>query len=110
MYSPAANVQPKFLFGVDGNVTNNLHFLDHNTVIYPCGHNIVIYRTDEKSQRFIPGLEGSEGITAMALSSNKKTLAVCEKSSKAIVSLYNVGKILEYVKEEVRYKKTTNLY
>jgi hypothetical protein len=46
----------------------------------------------------------------MALSSNKKTLAVCEKSSKAIVSLYNVGKILEYVKEEVRYKKTTNLY
>jgi len=40
---------PKFMFGFDANVKGNLHFLDENTVIYPCGNNVVIYRTDDKS-------------------------------------------------------------
>lgn len=58
---------PKFMFGSNSDVKNCIHFLDEFTVIYPCGHNVVIYRTDDHSQRFLPGLEGSEGITALAL-------------------------------------------
>ena len=40
----------------------------------------------------------------MALTANRKQLAVCEKASKAICSIYNVGKMLETSKE----KKQTN--
>ena len=47
--SSAISVAPKFLFGFKGDVKNNLFFLDHNMVCYPCGHNIVFYRIDDQS-------------------------------------------------------------
>lgn len=88
-------MQPRFLFGLKGDVKNNIIYLDDNIVAYPCGHNVVIYYMSEKMQRFIPGIEGSQGISALALSSSRKLLAVCEKSSNAICTVYNVGKFLE---------------
>ena len=36
----------------------------------------------------------------MALTANRKALAVCEKASKAICSIYNVGKLLETLKDK----------
>lgn len=95
------------MFGFNSDVNKNLHFLDENTVIYPCGHNVIIYRIDDRSQRFIPGIEGSEGITALALTKDKNTLAVCERAGKAICSIYNVGRLLEVIKEDVKTKKIT---
>lgn len=98
------------MFGFNSEVKNNLIFLDENTVIYPCGQNVVLYRIDDKSQRFIPGIPGAEGITCLALSKDKNTLAVCEKAPKAICVLYNVGKMLELIIEEVRTKKVTSIF
>jgi len=102
-------LMPKFMFGFKEDVKGNLFFLDHDVVVYPCGHNIVLYRIDDRSQRFIPGLEGSEGITAMALSSSRKYLAVCEKGPKPICTVYNVGRILESLKTENRSKKPSSV-
>jgi len=76
-------------------VKNNVIYLDDNIVCYPCGHNVVIYYMTEKMQRFIPGIEGSQGITALALSPSRKFLAVCEKGTNAICTVYNIGKFLE---------------
>jgi cilia- and flagella-associated protein 57 len=87
------------MFGLKGDVTNNCFFLDANTVIYPCGHNVVIFNKEDKTQRYIPGVEGSEGITAMALSPSKRYLAVCEKAAKAVCSIYNLAKFIEISKE-----------
>ena len=36
----------------------------------------------------------------MALTANRKQLAVCEKATKAICSIYNVGKMLETLKDK----------
>lgn len=36
----------------------------------------------------------------MALTANRKQLAVCEKAQKAICSVYNVGRMLEIMKEK----------
>jgi hypothetical protein len=96
------NVTPKFFFGHKGDVRGNLFWLDNSYTCYPCGHNIVFYNTEdnEKTQRFIPGIEGSEGITSMALSHKRGFLAVCEQSTKAICSVYNVGKMIETFKEK----------
>ena len=64
--------------------------MDDQTVLYPCGHNIIIYNIDDKSQKYISGIEGSEGISALALSPSKKFLAVCEKSERAICCVFDV--------------------
>ncbi len=59
-------------------------------MLYPCGHNIVIYNIEDKSQKYIQGIEGSEGISAIALSYSKKFLAVAEKAERAICCVYDV--------------------
>ncbi len=38
----------------------------------------------------LPGIEGSEGITALALSPSKKYLAVCEKAERAICGVVDI--------------------
>jgi len=98
-------VAPKFLFGHKGDVNGNLFFLDNQMVCYPCGHNIVIYSMESKQQKFIPGIEGSEGITAMALSHNRKHLAVCEMAKSAVVSVYNISKMLEFFRDKKTNEK-----
>jgi len=37
------------------------------------------------------GIDGSEGITALAVSPAKKFLAVCEKSERAICTVYDIN-------------------
>ena len=81
-------------------MSNNVLFLEDNIVAYPCGHNVVIYYMSEKMQRFIPGIEGSQGISALALSTSRKLLAVCEKSANAVCTVYNIGKFLELSPEK----------
>jgi hypothetical protein len=46
------------LFGLKGDVQGNLFYYDDQRVIYPVGHNVVIYNVDEKTQQYIPGKEG----------------------------------------------------
>jgi len=45
---PAIWLNPQFIFGVKGDVKNNLFFLDDLRVLFPAGHNIVIHNTDDK--------------------------------------------------------------
>lgn len=71
---------------------NNIYFLDDQRIIYPCGHNVVILSIgDDKAQEYIPGIEGSEGITALSLSHQKNYLAVCERSERAICCIYDIN-------------------
>jgi hypothetical protein len=55
--------------------------LSDNQFIYVCGNNIVINNTTDKSQRYIPGIEGTQGISSFELSPCKRYLAVCEIST-----------------------------
>ena len=72
-------------------MTDNIYFLDDNQVVYPSGHNIVIYHTEDKTIKTFPCIEGTEGVTAMAISKNRRTLAVAEKSDKTpIITIYRV--------------------
>ena len=99
-------VTPRFFFGLKGDVTNNCCFVDDNTVIYPCGHNVILYSMNEKIQRYIPGIEGSQGITSLTISHSKKLLAVCEQSTNAVCTVYNIQKFMDTVRD----KKSTTTY
>jgi hypothetical protein len=40
---------PRFMFGLKGDVSSNIHYIDDNHVLYPCGHNVVIFKLDDRS-------------------------------------------------------------
>ena len=74
-----ASVQTRFAYGLRSDVSGNVHFLDEQNVIYPVGSNTVIYNIDQKTQRFIPSSPTSLGPSCIAISPNRRYLAVAEK-------------------------------
>jgi len=82
----------RHVFGLKNNVKGNVSFTDEKHVLYPAGHNTILYQTDIKTQtRVFPGTEHSEGITCLSVSPNRKFLAVCERlHDKAICSIFDI--------------------
>ncbi|GLC59167.1 hypothetical protein PLESTB_001455600 [Pleodorina starrii] len=85
-----STLAPKYIFGFRADVKDNIHYAEDGSVVYPAGHNVVLYSPDTRTQRLIPGTLESEGITALCVSSNKKLLAVAERSDKAMISVYDM--------------------
>ena len=88
-----ATLVPRHAFGLKRDVKNNIWYVDENTVVYPCGHLLVIYNTETKQQKFIPGTEGVEAMTALALAPNRRCVAVAERAAdggRGTVSVYDV--------------------
>ena len=83
-------VSPRFIFGVNGELRNNLHLVDEHKLLYTAGHNVVVYSMDEKNQYFLQGSENVEKISTIAVSKSKKYLAVCEKSRWATCTIYDI--------------------
>ena len=86
-----ASATPKYSFGIKGDVANNVWYLDEQNIIYPSGANLVIFNIDQKQQKFIPCNLNSEGMTALAISSNKRYAAIAEKKSeKPTVTIFDL--------------------
>jgi len=83
-------VKRRHVFGVKGDVRDNVHYLDETTVLYAAGNQIVLHHVESNTQRFIPGSPDAEGITALALSPNRKYLAVAERAEKATISVIDI--------------------
>uniref|UniRef100_UPI003F9B7866 cilia and flagella associated protein 57 isoform 8 n=1 Tax=Danio rerio TaxID=7955 RepID=UPI003F9B7866 len=81
---------PSHVFGLRAGVKNNLLYLDEQTIIFPCGNNCVRYNIDQKFQRFIPGTERSQGMHALAISTNRRYLAVSECREKATITVFDL--------------------
>lgn len=73
-----ASLIPHHVFGLKASLRDALHFVDDTTVIYPAGHNLVFWSTDQKSQKIISGTPDADGISAIALTPNRKQVAVAE--------------------------------
>ncbi|KAK5934651.1 hypothetical protein CgunFtcFv8_015028 [Champsocephalus gunnari] len=82
--------QPLFSFGLRTGVRNSVSFCDENTVVFPCGNSCVCYNTSRRSQRFIPGSEKSQGMHALALSPNRRYLAVSECGERASITVFDL--------------------
>ena len=65
-------------FGIKSDVYGCLHWLDENTLTYPVGRNVVIHNVQSNAQKFFLTSEKTESITAIALSPNKKYIAIAE--------------------------------
>ncbi|CAL8278556.1 unnamed protein product [Lota lota] len=82
--------QSNYIFGLRKGVTNNLCFIDDQTVVFPSGNNCVRYNIDQKWQKFIPGTEKSQGMQALALSANRRYLAVSERGERPTITVYDL--------------------
>ncbi|KAL5255192.1 hypothetical protein ACHWQZ_G014581 [Mnemiopsis leidyi] len=80
----------RHVFGLKGDVANNVAFQDEQTIIYPSGSNCILYNIETKMQKFISSIEKSGGMTAMALTPNKRYIAVAEKGEKATITIYDL--------------------
>ncbi|XP_062921097.1 cilia- and flagella-associated protein 57 [Mobula hypostoma] len=83
-------VQAHHIFGFQSSVVNNVFYFDDQSIIFPSGSGCVRYNIDQKWQKFITGSEKSQGILALALSPNRRYLAISEKGEKASVSIYDI--------------------
>jgi cilia- and flagella-associated protein 57 len=59
-------------------------------LVYAAGHNIILYQLDARVQRFLPGSNDSDKITAVAVSPNRKLLCVAERAEKATIAVYDL--------------------
>mmetsp|Transcript_46078 Transcript_46078/g.90833 ORF Transcript_46078/g.90833 Transcript_46078/m.90833 type:complete len:1198 (-) Transcript_46078:74-3667(-) len=103
--SPAPVLNLRHTFGLRADVINNIHYIEDNLVLYPAGHNVVVYNCDTKTQRFIHGSDmnnaekGPFEISCLAVSNDKKHVAVAEKGVEK-------GQVIIYSLETFKKKKT----
>eukprot|EP00357_Protocruzia_adherens_P031581 CAMPEP_0115039386 /NCGR_PEP_ID=MMETSP0216-20121206/43998_1 /TAXON_ID=223996 /ORGANISM="Protocruzia adherens, Strain Boccale" /LENGTH=1374 /DNA_ID=CAMNT_0002420017 /DNA_START=19 /DNA_END=4143 /DNA_ORIENTATION=- len=89
--TPLPALSTRYVFGLKSDVKHNIFHISDTKLCYIAGHQLVVYSAEEqKSQQFFPGLEGSLGITAMAIHPNKKQVAVAEKAERAVVIVHNI--------------------
>lgn len=92
MLSPIYMIRSQYrhIFGVRSDVNSNIWFADETLVAYVAGHNLIFYNIIDKSQKFLPGSENSEAITALALCSGRKYAAIAEKGDRAHITIYDL--------------------
>lgn len=69
---PSNHRLSRHIFGISNNWRNHVHFINDHKVLYPAGHNIIVYNIDEKQQSYIAGIEGYKGFTTVAVSPLRK--------------------------------------
>ncbi|XP_054640649.1 cilia- and flagella-associated protein 57 [Dunckerocampus dactyliophorus] len=79
-----------FLFGLQRDVTNNILFYDDESIVFPCGKTCVCYNFVHKRQKFISASEKSQGMRAMAISANRRFLAISERGGKAAITVFDL--------------------
>ncbi|XP_078485320.1 cilia- and flagella-associated protein 57 [Ciona intestinalis] len=85
-----AVAQSHHLFGLRPHISGNIGYLEEQTIVFPSGNQVVRFNIDQKQQRFIPGSDKSQGMTAIALSPNRRYVAVAEKGDKPTVTIYDM--------------------
>jgi WD40 repeat protein/chromosome segregation ATPase len=107
------------VFGLRGDLASSVCYMQDNVVLYPSGHNLVLYNTETRAQRFIHGLRADalsseataaagggpssamaaspdaeeralrSSITAVAVSPNRQYVAVAERAQRGVISIFD---------------------
>ncbi|XP_060629266.2 cilia- and flagella-associated protein 57 [Anolis sagrei] len=86
--------QALHIFGFQSRVANNICFFDEQIIVYPAGNSCVKYHIEQKWQKFIPGSEKSQGMLALAISPNRRYLAISETlQDKPTITVYELSSV-----------------
>ena len=76
-----ALIDPHYVFGASvSNCKNAVTFVNNETVVYPAGASLVLFDTIHHSQNLIIGTNRLKPLTAMAISHNRRYVAVAEEA------------------------------
>ncbi|XP_025942665.1 cilia- and flagella-associated protein 57 isoform X1 [Apteryx rowi] len=88
----AVVAQPVAIFGCRSQVAGGLCFFDEQILLYAAGASCVQFHIEQKWQKFFPGSEKSQGMQALAISPNRRYLAVSETvAEQPAVTVYEVS-------------------
>ena len=85
-----AIAQARHIFGVKTGVSGNICYQDEQTIVYTSGAYCVLYNIDQKLQKFIPVSDKGNSMTAIAVSPNRRYVAIAEKGEKAIITIFDL--------------------
>ena len=68
----------RYVFGTNHDGANCLHWMDDGSLLYPVGKTVVLQQPHSCHQRFLEAAYQSTAITAIAMSGNKKFVAIAE--------------------------------
>ena len=80
-------------FGAKAGIRDNVVHTSESVVAYPAGRHLCSYNTESREMSFIVQPEHVESMTAMAVSHNRKYIAVCERlmDGGGQVTIYNAA-------------------
>jgi cilia- and flagella-associated protein 57 len=78
-------------FGIKSDVYGCIHWLDENTVAYPVGRNVVMHNIHSNAQKFFMTSDKAESISAIALSPNKKFIAIAESGEQPQIQIVDTN-------------------
>lgn len=85
---------PKFMFGCNGHLRNNLYVTDEGKkLLYSAGNNVIVYNPEDGeagSQTILAGSDNNERINFITVSPSDKYVAMCERGERALVTIYNI--------------------
>lgn len=81
-------LERRMVFGVREDVKDGLHYLDENNIVWVAGKSLVVLDTQLGTQQLMPCSPTCDAVTTMALSSNRRTLAVAESGKIAAIVIY----------------------
>ncbi|CAD2221518.1 hypothetical protein ADEAN_000905000 [Angomonas deanei] len=83
-------VVKRHVFGIRAEVKSCVQWLDDNTLLYPAGALLTLHNLNSNNQRFIESTYQCTGITAVAVSANKKFIAFAESGENPQVQIIDV--------------------
>ncbi|NXV71523.1 CFA57 protein, partial [Atlantisia rogersi] len=90
----AAAVEPVAVYGCRPRVAGGVCFLQDQVVLHAAGTGCLRLHLQQKWHKFIPGTESSRGVQALAVSPNRRYLAVSETvAEQPVVTVYELSSV-----------------
>ncbi|NWX48456.1 CFA57 protein, partial [Steatornis caripensis] len=90
----AVAVQPVAVFGCRPRVAGGVCFLEDHVVLHAAGTGCLQLHLEQKWHKFIPGIEKSRGVQALAVSPNRRYLAVSETvAEQPVLTVYELSSV-----------------
>ena len=88
---------PRYIFGSSvACFSGALAYTDNQAIVYPAGSSLVAYNVDQREQKILMGSEHSRPVTALAITPNRRFIAVAEmgitdsETDRASIIIYDV--------------------
>ena len=80
----------RHIFGASAHLTDNISYIDEDTIVYVAGQTVVLYHEKDKRQRFIHGPEVTDTITAFAVGTGRRVVAIAERGDHPQIHVFDL--------------------